>query len=326
MKRIKLIKILLLISIAIPLFLLSSCENPEPQCEHVWGEWQSNENYHWRQYICGHLTTIKRYWHIDDDKDELCDVCNAEMDKISPLDIDNLDGKYFGECVYVSIYSGYNIDGIEFVFNDSKYNNLEKVVVEKLDGFFDRLDDKSNYEHWYLNMPVEKLKEATNIYYFERSRDDSSYAGIYLFKVENDIYLFDASYSEEFHYLIFEGFRLIERREFYTLNQAFNCEYLTHEDLEEIANLYNNETVSEQELDTGIKTQILKQFCEENNIEYKENIGSVRFYGEYNGSYVVMVDGCGKKYAEVPKQVEVDGVVFNYSDTQRLLVWNANEK
>ena len=324
MKKIKRIKLFLLIIMTVSLFSLSSCE--APTCEHKWGEWQFNENYHWRQYACEHKTTIKREWHIDDGKDGLCDVCNAEMDKISPLDIDNLDGKYYGECSYSSVYSGLVIDGKEFVFNDSKYYNFEKVVIEKIDGFFDRLSDESLYENWYLNMPLEKLKEATNIYYYETSRDDISYGGIYLFKVENDIYLFDASYSEEFQYLIFEGHRLIERREIYSLDIATLCGYLTHEDLEAVAELFNNQKVSSQNLDTEIKTQILKQFCYENNIDYEENMGSIRFYGEYNGSYVIMVDGCGEEHAEVEEEVEVDGVVFNYSDTQRLLVWNSNKK
>ena len=326
MKKIKRIKLFLLIIMTVSLFSLSSCENPELQCEHKWGEWQFNENYHWRQYACEHKTTIKREWHIDDGKDGLCDVCNAEMYKISPLDIDNLDGKYYGECSYSSVYSGLVIDGKEFVFNDSKYYNFEKVVIEKIDGFFDRLSDESLYENWYLNMPVEKLKEATNIYYYELNKDNISHTGVYLFKVDNDIYLFNASYSEEFKYLIFEGFRLIERREFYTLEQALTCEYLKQEDLEVIANLYNNKTVCEQELAIDIKTQILKQFCKENNIEYKDNIGNVRFYGEYNGSYVVMIDGFGKNYISVNEQVIVDGVTFNYDTTQRLFVWNYLDK
>ena len=43
--------------------------------EHTWGEWQYNNEYHWRNYSCEHSTPNNSSKHIDDNNDNECDVC-----------------------------------------------------------------------------------------------------------------------------------------------------------------------------------------------------------------------------------------------------------
>ena len=51
---------------------LVGCEQSH---EHTWGEWQYNDEYHWRNYNCEHSTTNNYSKHIDDNNDNECDVC-----------------------------------------------------------------------------------------------------------------------------------------------------------------------------------------------------------------------------------------------------------
>ena len=315
----KIFKIFVMLTVFLPLLFLTSCD--EPPHEHTWGKWQFNENYHWREFDCCPSAVISREWHseTEESKDGLCDICSAEMSKIKLLDINNLNGKYYGEGCYLTPYSFYTFSGKEFIFNDNKYDSIERVPLDDISEVIDSIDD--NIFLSYLKLSLENVNEIENIYYYETAIKKDYSSRIYAFQLDNDIYLLDVTYSNKSEYKILAGYRLIEQREIYTISEAFKSEFLKHEDLEVLAEMNKNNIVSSVKLDSEIELQIIKEFCRKYDLDYEEESGKVRFFGEYNGSYVIMVDGFGMEYAQVETYHTTDGVTFNYSSSQCLLVW-----
>lgn len=114
---------------------------------------------------------------------------------------------------------------------------------------------------------------------------------------------------------------------FYTMEEAYEAGYLTREDLTNIA-YYHNEWVPYPEtLDNSIAEAIKKTQAEDlrkNVPEAKaEDIQIIKYYGEYNGNYAVMVDN---PYGEYPAVIvdeweTVGGVKFHYTSFERVVVW-----
>lgn len=46
--------------------------------EHVWGEYQYNEQVHWREYVCGHEWPEMAEEHVDIENDRVCDICGYD--------------------------------------------------------------------------------------------------------------------------------------------------------------------------------------------------------------------------------------------------------
>ena len=116
-----------------------------------------------------------------------------------------------------------------------------------------------------------------------------------------------------------------EDKLFYSLQEAFNNHFLSYEDLQQILNFKNKSSFNPIMIDKDIATIIVKDFCKLHNVDYEENAGSVRFFGEYNGYYAVMVDGCGLGYLTVITQEVVSGITFTYSSSQHILIWKYHE-
>ena len=120
---------------------------------------------------------------------------------------------------------------------------------------------------------------------------------------------------------------------FYSLQEAFNNQFLTHEDLEEIANCKNNVNYEDlPKIDIMIEDKIKEDFCLMNDINYgldTEIPGIIRFFGKYDKGlgyifYIVMIDNIFD-YPDVIGQEVVDGITFNYDTAQRILVWREHE-
>ena len=117
---------------------------------------------------------------------------------------------------------------------------------------------------------------------------------------------------------------------FYSLQEAFNNQFLTHDQLEQISNIYNSTNEKDlPKLDSLLEQKILEEFCLVNDIQFGLDIeipGSIRFFGQYytgwweKTCYIVMVDNL-VDYGEMIGEEVVDGIIFNYDTTQRILVW-----
>ena len=157
--------------------------------------------------------------------------------------------------------------------------------------------------------------KVTNVYY-GRLKCFSNPSVSYQFAINKDIFYEIIDY-------FFKDTELVSL--FYSLQESFDNGFLTNEDLQQIANLNNNGPFNPVEINKDIATLIIKDFCEMHNTEYEENCGSVRCFGEYNGYYAVMVDGCGIEYTTAIDSEVVDGITFIYGSSQHILLWKYHE-
>ena len=146
------------------------------------------------------------------------------------------------------------------------------------------------------------------------------------FYVKDNCLIYIAEGSTNFMYLtVSDGakFNVLTNEEevFYSLQESFDNGFLTHKDLQQIANLNNNGPFNPVEINQDIAILIMKDFCKMHNVEYEENGGSVRCFGEYNGYYAVMVDGCGFEYLTVMDSEVAGGITFIYGSSQHILIW-----
>ena len=79
MKKVVVISCTLLLII----MLLTACFwQEQPEClEHTFGEYQSNDEGHWREYTCGCSNPNTFEEHLDIDSDNSCDVCGYDVHK-----------------------------------------------------------------------------------------------------------------------------------------------------------------------------------------------------------------------------------------------------
>ena len=157
--------------------------------------------------------------------------------------------------------------------------------------------------------------KVTNVYY-GRLKCFSNPSVNYQFTINKDIFYEIIDY-------FFNDTELASL--FYSLQESFDNGFLTNEDLQQIANLNNNGPFNPVEIDQNIAILIMKDFCEMHNTEYEENGGSVRCFGEYNGYYAVMVDGCGIEYTTAIDSEVVDGITFIYGSSQHILLWKYHQ-
>ena len=157
--------------------------------------------------------------------------------------------------------------------------------------------------------------KVTNVYY-GRLKCFSNPSVNYQFAINKDIFYEIIDY-------FFKDTELASL--FYSLQESFDNGFLTNEDLQQLANLNNNGPFNPVEINKDIATLIIKDFCEMHNTEYEENGGSVRCFGDYNGYYAVMVDGCGIEYTTAIDSEVVDGITFIYGSSQHILLWKYHE-
>lgn len=138
----------------------------------------------------------------------ICELCGDRKKVEQKLD-DNpaliyLHGDYYGECIYENPTLSSLIEGKDFQFNFGKYNNIEGKAVLSIDSFFDNfLEDP-----FHDGLPALDLKTVSQIIYYELSVNNDLNKGIFIFKLENELYLFEATYRNS-EYNILRGYLLV---------------------------------------------------------------------------------------------------------------------
>jgi hypothetical protein len=122
---------------------------------------------------------------------------------------------------------------------------------------------------------------------------------------------------------------------FYNLQQAFDNELLTNDDLDSIAYYLNDESKPvypdpvSAEIQGAIKetrSAILRAEVDRDGVlrypnATTEDVTILGYYGKYNDSYAVMIADSFTEYTSAEWSETIDGVTFYYSDGNRILIW-----
>ena len=118
--------------------------------------------------------------------------------------------------------------------------------------------------------------------------------------------------------------------EFYSLEEAYELNYINKGDLETIATYHNNNIKYPQELSSEIEEKIKITACErvETTYDYDWDADSVeinKYYGKYNDFYAVRVHDhfltwLAQPWSE-PRIEEIAGVKFEYWDPLTIELW-----
>ncbi len=245
---------------------------------------------------------------LDSGKEILCDFLTL----LNPLSVTLINGE--GNSMIDRSY--YDFESQLF------FEEFMQIEVSKLDSFekydmpeVDYYISFSTFTEDFVTLQFYNVKNSDSEQYYGRI-DGNLLDGIYQFSINKNLF------NKVFDYF-FNDTELASL--FYSLQESFDNGFLTHEDLQQIANLKNNGPFNPIEIDQDIAILIMKDFCKMHNVEYEENGGSVRCFGEYNGYYAVMVDGCGFEYLTWLTSETAGGITFNYGSSQHILIWKYHE-
>jgi len=111
-----------------------------------------------------------------------------------------------------------------------------------------------------------------------------------------------------------------ENGSFYTLQEAFDLGYLTHEELQNIQ-YYNKHRSSIQypvPLSPDVEETLTSKYSQKwDGVE----ISILQYCGTYNGAVAVQFDGRGLFYLCVLTEFTVDGVLFTFSSSNTIIIY-----
>ena len=116
---------------------------------------------------------------------------------------------------------------------------------------------------------------------------------------------------------------------FYSLQRAYDNEWLTISDLQSIANHQNQGTKPSDILSAELKAEI-KETAAENLRTNSTNpipeataadITIIKYYGTYNNCIAVMISNIYTESSAALRDVEVAGIMFNYFNGNSITVW-----
>ena len=130
-----------------------------------------------------------------------------------------------------------------------------------------------------------------------------------------------------------------EKGKFYTLSQAYEQGLISRNDLLNIYCQYIGHTVDDFEpaaktpevLDEQTVQDIKESwmYCEVDNVpktreEIDEEVTIEKYLGTYNGYVAVYISGGWRGFFQKVTTIEIDGITFNYRDTNEIHVWKKN--
>lgn len=125
---------------------------------------------------------------------------------------------------------------------------------------------------------------------------------------------------------------------FYSVERAYNEKLLSKSDLESIAYYHKYylimSTIPEPlsvDIENLIKEAwVLKLQTRTSGTKYPDattnDVTISGYYGKYNNCYAVMLTDVYTSYTAALRNVEIDGVVFNYRDGNSILIWVQESK
>ncbi len=107
--------------------------------------------------------------------------------------------------------------------------------------------------------------------------------------------------------------------EFFSLQNAYDKGWISSENLQSVAELYNAKNTAENNLPEVISTAIKNDYAVKINTS-ADNV-SYDFYGEYNGCIAVMMFSSTEEFPDVMTDVTVGEVTIHYTDGNKILIW-----
>ena len=116
----------------------------------------------------------------------------------------------------------------------------------------------------------------------------------------------------------------ISEEPFYSLQAAYDNNWLKKADLKSIANFHSkgNEDALDNEVANDIKTAYLERYPQDGMTA--DDIVINKYYGNYNDCVVLMLGYWNSAYADVMGSETIAGVKFSYSNSQRILIFKTN--
>lgn len=177
-------KILFVLVVLLCLFTVLGCDDTsnEEMCKHAWGEWQFNDESHWRYYTCGHDSPEVAGEHTWDDGVEVeggygaylmeytCTVCGKKTQSIITIippqtpvsnlefwiseNVDNVD--FSGYQEKYGLFGGREYYGTGYVPTIDEYGQQvdpERCVIYTVTSYPDYSDKEQHVTGIYITDP-----------------------------------------------------------------------------------------------------------------------------------------------------------------------------
>jgi len=113
----------------------------------------------------------------------------------------------------------------------------------------------------------------------------------------------------------------ITEEPFYSLQAAYNSDFISKKDLKSIANLYKNGNANalSVEISSEIKTAYLERYPQEGMTT--DDVVIDKYLGTYNDCVALMIGYTNSTYTQAVWSETIAGVKINYNNGQRIFVW-----
>jgi hypothetical protein len=115
---------------------------------------------------------------------------------------------------------------------------------------------------------------------------------------------------------------VVDDMPFYSLQAAYNYEFLSTEDLKTILSFHKNRNtnVLSETTTNDIKTSFIERYPQDEMT--MDDVIISMYYGTYGQSVAVMIGYSNSNYTQVKWSETIGGVKFVYNNGQRILIWN----
>ena len=189
----------------------------------------------------------------------------------------------------------------------------------------------SNVESEKINVKILYRDDIYNIEIFKGSQFDLSKINfisnkedaIVLYGENFDMKYKNESLSQDVVFMVCDYNGTENLGKMYTLKEAYDNNYISDDDINEIYNNYTNTNKNlmlEKEIELKILNDKLVAIKERNNDAVLDDISVYGYYGNYNNSYVIRLSDRYNDFTTVEKELKINDVIFQYSGPP-FLVW-----
>lgn len=115
---------------------------------------------------------------------------------------------------------------------------------------------------------------------------------------------------------------VVNEKPFYSLQAAYNNNFLSRKDLKLIASFHKNgnDSVLGETTSNDIKTAFVERYPQDGMTT--DDVIISKYYGTYGECVAIMIDYSNSNYASALWSETISGVKFEYKNRQRIIIWN----